>query len=59
MKWAVYSPSQGWLVDTCAGGAFAWNVDEAMWFDTEEEAVQALAAAEIEVLDDFKFTRVK
>lgn len=60
-KYAVYSATHGWLQDTCAGGAFSWNVEDAVWFDSVVDAQGALAAAEIEVEPDdhFTFVRVK
>jgi hypothetical protein len=66
MKFAVYLPALGWLVDSCAGGSFNWDVDEAIWFDTEDEANGALVAAhectelfETAILNTYKIVRVK
>lgn len=57
MKYAVYS-SLGWLQDTCAGGVFSWDIDEAIYFDTVDDAWAALRAAEI-VLIGLGVLRVK
>lgn len=57
-KYAVYNPAVGWLVDTCAGGTFSWNVDDAVWFDSHIAAHDALKAAEIE-LTVYQIIRMK
>lgn len=49
MKFAVYSSMYGWLQDTCAGGTFSWDVDEAVYFDAVNDAWAACRAAEIDV----------
>ena len=49
MKYAIYSPANGWLQDTCAGGVFSWDVEDAVWFDSHVDAHDALTAAEIEL----------
>lgn len=61
MKYAIYSSTNGWLEDTCAGGVFSWDVDDAVWFDSVDDAQGALKAAEIEAEPDdhFTFVRVK
>jgi hypothetical protein len=57
-KYAVYQPATGWLVDTCAGGTFSWNVDDAVWFGSHIEAHDALKAAEI-TLSTYQIIRMK
>ncbi len=67
MRFAVYSYKEGWLVDTCAGGRFSRNVDDATWFDSEPDAVNGLVAADLVERDrldialafEFKILRVK
>jgi len=46
-KYAVYAHCGMWLVDTCAGGTWSYSVDDAVWFDSADEARAALGAAEI------------
>ncbi len=46
-KFAVYHVERHWLIDTCAGGTWNETVEEACWFDTIDEAREALRAAEI------------
>lgn len=46
--WAVYHTEYFWLIDTCAGGSWSSTVEEAEWFDTPEQAYEALTAAEID-----------
>ena len=58
MSFALYHPGMGWLVDTCAGGSFSWDVVNATWWDSELEAFDALRGAEIPV-EYFTCTRVK
>lgn len=48
-KWAVYHRERYWLADTCAGGTWSETSEEAVWFDTEDDAAAALAEAEIEI----------
>ncbi len=57
-KIALYSPIVGWLVDTCVGGEFSFDVEQALWFDSEEEIEEAIEAAEIS-LDEYVFTKVR
>jgi len=47
MKFAVYSTNAGWLQDTCAGGLYSWDTDDAVWFTSEQEAFAALVGADI------------
>lgn len=57
-KYAVYDQHVGgWLTDTCAGGSFSWNVINAVWFDSEYEAQEALRAADMRL--DCVIVRVK
>jgi hypothetical protein len=46
--YAVYHLTRYWLADTCAGGSWNETVEEAVWFDSRQEAEAALQAAEIE-----------
>jgi hypothetical protein len=46
-KWAVYHAERFWLTDTCVQGAWSETVEEATWFDSRQEASDALIAAEI------------
>ncbi len=46
MKWGVYREERGWLIDTCAGMTWSWNVNEAVWYDTVREAIEAIRAAD-------------
>ncbi len=57
-KWAAYQASDGWLKDTCAGGVFSWNVDDAIWFDSPADIVAALDGGEI-VGNSIMFIRMK
>lgn len=36
-----------WLVDTGVGGTWSTNVDQAEWFDSPEDAIEALHACDI------------
>lgn len=50
-KFAVWLVGVGWLVDTCAGGATSDRIANAVLFDSEDEALAALAAAGIDTGD--------
>jgi hypothetical protein len=60
VKWAVYSKKRGWLADTCAGGTWSFDVDDALWFDDQGASKDALEAAEIVIeTEDIQIARVK
>jgi len=44
-KYGIYDSASGWLVDTCAGMTWSFNVDEACWFDSHGEALNAVEEA--------------
>lgn len=48
-KYAVYRDVEGfgWMVDTGVGGTWSWNVDDAEWFNSPEDAIGALYACDI------------
>lgn len=59
LKIAVYSEQDGWLMDTCVGASWSWCVDEAMWFDSVEEAKESMLAAEIQIQEWFSYPRMR
>lgn len=54
MRWVVWHVARGYLVDTCAGGAWSANLDDAIWYDTSDEARAALRFAEIDPDPDIR-----
>lgn len=48
-KYAVYRDvdGYGWLMDTCAGGTWSWDIDDAQWFDRPDDAIGALYACDL------------
>ncbi len=63
MKYAVHQSGNGWLMDTCAGGTWTFDVDKAVWFDSTNEAYEALHAADMiasrGAIDSIRVLRVK
>lgn len=45
--YAVYHATQGWLVDTCAGGTWGWEVAHALWFPSNKAAIDCLREADM------------
>lgn len=41
-EWAVYAPRYGWLLDTCADGAWGWDVSQAKTATTRHDAAMFL-----------------
>ena len=57
--YAVYDPqTECWLYDTCAGGTWRHDVTLANEYESETEAREALAGAEI-AADGLLFLRVR
>lgn len=50
-------PENEWLEDTCAGGSLA-EFGRAVWFDSPEEARDALVSADLE-LSEFVLVRLQ
>lgn len=57
-RFAVYSVEHGWLVDTCAGGTWGWDVRKAVEYMTLLECDKALRGAEIKIYD-YCFIRIR
>lgn len=51
-QYAVFHDHRGWLVDTCAAGTWRADTDNALRFDSEDEARAACKAADIELGED-------
>lgn len=45
---AYLDVERAWLIDTCAGGTWSANANDAVTFASPDAAVEALAAAEID-----------
>lgn len=54
MRFAVWLLGVGWLVDTCAGGTTSDRIANAMWFNSEDAALAALARAGFDVDDAYE-----
>jgi len=48
VMWLVFHPDFGWLQDTCAGGVFTDDEDQAISFESIDAAWAAIDAAELE-----------
>lgn len=51
-RWAVYRyltnlSCWGWVMDTCAGGVYSNDVDEAKWWSSPDEAANELRACDM------------
>ncbi len=45
--YALYHKTQGWLVDSCAGGTYSDDFGASAWYDTAEWAWQVLDDSDI------------
>lgn len=52
MRYVVSSATRGYLVDTCAGGTWNKDVEQATWYESEGEALDAMRAAEITIAEE-------
>lgn len=48
-RYAVYHRTLFWLVDTCAGGTWSCQVQDAIWFESTDDAWAALHAADMDI----------
>lgn len=47
--WVIIHPEDGYLRDTCAGGSFSWDLEEALHYESFADAESTALACDIEL----------